>query len=35
MKSWSDHINHHHHTTSVLCPLFWDHPAEPVPEENF
>jgi len=25
----------HHHTTTVLRPLFWDHPGEPVPEENF
>ena len=23
------------HTTTVLRPLFWDHPGEPVPEENF
>ena len=23
-----------HHTTSVLWPFFWDHPGEPVPEEN-
>jgi len=26
---------HHHHTTTVLWPFFWDHPGEPVPEENF
>jgi len=25
----------YHHTTSVLRPLFRDHPGEPVPEENF
>ena len=27
----------HHitHTTTVLWPFFWDHPGEPVPEENF
>jgi len=25
----------HTHTTSVLQPLFRDHPGEPVPEENF
>jgi len=25
----------HHHTTTVLRPFFWDHPGEPVPEENF
>ena len=23
------------HTTTVLQPFFWDHPGEPVPEENF
>jgi len=22
-------------TTTVLWPFFWDHPGEPVPEENF
>jgi len=22
-------------TTTVLRPFFWDHPREPVPEENF
>jgi len=22
-------------TTTVLRPFFWDHPGEPVPEENF
>ena len=28
--------NHYHnHTTTVLRPFFWDHPREPVPEENF
>jgi len=27
--------HHHHHTTTVLRPFFWDHPGEPVPEENF
>jgi len=26
---------YHHHTTTVLSPFFWDHPGEPVPEENF
>jgi len=26
---------HHHHTTTVLRPIFWDHLGEPVPEENF
>ena len=26
---------YHHHTTTVLWPFFWDHPGEPVPEENF
>jgi len=25
----------HNHTTTVLRPFFWDHPGEPVPEENF
>jgi len=29
------HLNHNHHTTTVLRPFFWDHPGEPVPEENF
>jgi len=24
-----------HNTTTVLRPFFWDHPGEPVPEENF
>jgi len=24
-----------HTTTTVLWPFFWDHPGEPVPEENF
>jgi len=24
-----------HCTTTVLRPFFWDHPDEPVPEENF
>jgi len=28
-------INYHHHITTVLWPLFRDHPGEPVPEENF
>jgi len=23
------------HTTTVLWPFFWDHPGEPVPQENF
>jgi len=23
------------HTTTVLRPIFWDHPGEPVPEEKF
>ena len=23
------------HTTTVSWPFFWDHPGEPVPEENF
>jgi len=27
--------DHFHHTTSILRPFFWDHPGEPVPEENF
>jgi len=26
---------HHHHTTTILRPFFWDHPGETVPEENF
>jgi len=26
---------HHHHTTTILWPFFWDHPGEPVLEENF
>jgi len=28
-------IEKHQHTTTVLWPFFWDHPGEPVPEENF
>jgi len=28
-------LQYHHHTTTVLQPFFWDHPGEPVPEENF
>jgi len=28
-------VCHHHHTTSVLRPIFRDHPGESVPEENF
>jgi len=24
-----------YHTTTVLGPFFWNHPGEPVPEENF
>jgi len=24
-----------HHTRTILCPFFRDHPGEPVPEENF
>jgi len=27
--------SHHHHTTAVLRPFFWDHAGELVPEENF
>jgi len=27
--------HHHHHTSTILRPFFWDHPGEPVPEENF
>jgi len=27
--------SNHHTTTTVLWPFFWDHPGEPVPEENF
>jgi len=26
---------HHHNHTTVLRPIFRDHPGEPVPEENF
>jgi len=26
---------YHHHTTTILRPFFWDHPGDPVPEENF
>jgi len=22
-------------TTTILLPFFWDHPGEPVPQENF
>jgi len=35
---WSCKLNciyHHHTTTTVLQPFFWDHPAEPMPEESF
>jgi len=28
-------LTHTHTQTSVLRPFFWDHPGEPVPEENF
>jgi len=28
-------LHHNTHTTSILWPFFWDHPGEPVPEENF
>ena len=31
----SSYINNCINTTTVLRPLFWDHPGEPVPEENF
>ena len=34
MKCCSIH-HHHHHVTTVLWPFFWDHPDDPVPEENF
>ena len=27
--------HHNHHTTTILLSFFWDHPDEPVPEENF
>jgi len=26
---------HLYHTAIILRPFFWDHPGEPVPEENF
>ena len=29
------HVSHTHTHTTVLWPFFWDHPGEPVPEENF
>jgi len=29
------HQTDHHHTATVLRPFFWDHPGEPLPEENF
>jgi len=32
---WYVMLSPHHHTTTILRPLFWDHPGEPVPEENF
>jgi len=42
LSQWHRHydstINSHwyyHHTTTVLRPFLWDHPGEPVPEENF
>jgi len=28
-------IPEQHHTATILRPFFWDHPGEPVPEENF
>jgi len=27
--------DYHNHPTTVLWPFFWDHPGQPVPEENF
>ena len=30
LQTWSTTV-----TTTVLRPFFWDHPGEPVPEENF
>jgi len=32
---WKTNHGRNHHTTTVLRPFFWDHPSEPVPEENF
>jgi len=29
------HFNAPHHPITVSRPFFWDHPGEPVPEENF
>jgi len=38
-KKWAQPPNFRpmspHHTTTFLWPFFWDHPGEPVPEENF
>jgi len=28
-------LNNHTTTTTILRPFFWNHPGEPVPEENF
>ena len=32
---WPFGHNRHTHTQTILRPVFWDHPGEPVPEENF
>ena len=29
------YLDTNHRTTTILWPFFWDHPGEPVPEENF
>jgi len=31
----TDRLEYTTTTTTVLRPFFWDHPGEPVPEENF
>jgi len=35
MEANKQRTKHHNHHTTVLWPFFWDHPGEPVPEENF
>jgi len=35
LENLDDHRPPQHHTTTVLRPLFRDHPGEPLPEENF
>jgi len=34
-KIETEKISSNKSTTTILWPFFWDHPSEPVPEENF